>query len=152
PLPGSPVPVTGQTFAVLLVGAALGSRLGAGTVLLYIAEGSIGLPVWSPGSTIGVARLTSPTGGYIAGFLVAAVVVGLLADRGWMRRLPTAIVAMLVGEVVIYALGLPWLARFVSVEKVLGAGLFPFIPGDLYKLVLAALTVTGGRRIAGGRT
>src|SRR5688572_14811783 len=83
PLPFTPVPVTGQTFAVLLIGAAFGSRLGAATVLAYIIEGAAGLPVWSPGATQGAARLMSPTGGYIVGFLVAAFVVGLLVERGW---------------------------------------------------------------------
>lgn len=141
PLPGSPVPVTGQTFAVLLVGAALGSRLGASAVLAYIAEGAAGLPVWSPGTTVGIARLTGPTGGYIIGFLFAAFVVGLLAERGWDRRVWTASLAMLAGEVVIYASGLPGLARFVPAERLLDAGLVPFIAGDLYKLILAALAL-----------
>lgn len=139
PLPGTPVPVTGQTFAVLLVGAALGSRLGLSAVALYVIQGAAGLPVWSPGASVGLARLGGPTGGYIIGFLVAAFVVGLLAERGWDRRLWTAALAMLAGEVVIYAIGVPWLARFVPAERVLDAGLIPFIGGDLWKLVTAAV-------------
>ena len=141
PLPQSPVPVTGQTFAVLLVGATLGSRLGASAVLTYIIEGMAGLPVWSPGATMGVARLAGPTGGYIAGFLIAAFVVGALAEHGWDRRIRTATFAMLIGELTIYAIGLPWLARFIGPETVLDAGLIPFIPGDIYKVVLAAVAL-----------
>lgn len=141
PLPFSPVPVTGQTFAVLLVGAALGARLGAATVLLYLAEGAAGLPVFAPGPTVGIARLAGPTGGYLAGFVLAAFVVGLLAERGWDRRIPTAIAAMLAGEAVIYAVALPLLARFVPAERLLDAGLWPFVAGDLYKLALAALAL-----------
>jgi biotin transport system substrate-specific component len=126
---------------VLLLGATLGARLGAGAVLVYIIEGAAGLPVWSPGATLGAARLAGPTGGYIIGFLLAALVVGVLAERGWDRRILTAALAMLVGELAIYAVGLPWLARFTGLESVLGAGLVPFIPGDLYKLALAAVAL-----------
>ncbi|MGH2377698.1 MAG: biotin transporter BioY [Candidatus Limnocylindria bacterium] len=138
PLPFSPVPVTGQTFAVLLIGAAFGARLGAATVGLYIAEGVAGLPVFAPGGPIGPARLLGPTGGYLVGFVVAAYVVGALAERGWDRRLLTAALAMLVGEVAIYAFGLAGLARFVPADRLLAAGLLPFVPGDLAKLALAA--------------
>ncbi|MDO8562796.1 MAG: biotin transporter BioY [Candidatus Limnocylindria bacterium] len=148
PLPFSPVPVTGQTFAVLLIGAALGARLGAATVLLYLAEGVAGLPVFTPGATIGVARLAGPTGGYLAGFVVAAFVVGLLAERGWDRRVRTAALAMLAGEAVIYAIALPSLARFVPAERLLDAGLWPFVAGDLYKLALAALALPVAWRVA----
>lgn len=148
PLPFSPVPVTGQTFAVLLIGAALGARLGAATVLLYLGEGAAGLPVFTPGATIGVARLAGPTGGYLAGFAVAAFVVGRLAERGWDRRVLSAALAMLAGEAVIYAIALPWLARFVPAERLLDAGLWPFVAGDLYKLALAALALPVAWRIA----
>lgn len=147
PLPGSPVPVTGQTFAVLLIGAALGSRLGALTVLAYLAEGAAGLPVFAPGGPLGLVRLAGPTGGYLAGFVAAAFVVGLLAERGWDRRVPTAAAAMLVGELVVYAVALPSLARFVPLDRLLDAGLWPFVPGDLYKLALAALALPAAWRI-----
>lgn len=147
PLPFSPVPVTGQTFAVLLVGAALGARLGAATVALYLAEGLMGLPVFAPGGPPGPARLLGPTGGYLLGFVVAAYVVGALAERGWDRRLLTAALAMLAGEVAIYAFGLAGLARFVPADRLLAAGLFPFIPGDLAKLVLAALALPTAWRL-----
>lgn len=148
PVPGSPVPVSGQTFAVLLVGAALGSRLGAATVALYIFEGAGGLPVWTPVGAPGAARLVGPTGGFIVGFLLAAFVVGLLAERGWDRRIWTAAAAMLVGNVVVYLCGLPGLAmylasmgRALALEGVLNAGLFPFVLGDLYKIVLASVAL-----------
>lgn len=140
PLPFSPVPVTGQTYAVLVVGAALGARLGAVALVLYVLEGVVGLPVFAPGGAVGLARLTGPTGGYLVGFVVAAALVGALAQFGWDRSITTSILAMLGGEIVIYVFGLPWLAAFVPIERVLVAGLLPFIPGDLVKLVLAALT------------
>lgn len=140
PLPFSPVPVTGQTYAILVVGAALGSRLGLATVALYIAEGSAGLPVFAPGGAVGIARLLGPTGGYLVGFAAAAFAVGWLSERGWDRHLVRCALAMLAGEVVVYAFGLPGLARFVPADRILAAGLLPFVPGDLVKLVLAAAT------------
>lgn len=149
PLPFSPVPVTGQTFAVLLVGAALGARLGAAAVLVYLAEGAVGLPVFAPGGPLGAARFVGPTGGYLVGFAAAAYVVGALAERGWDRRLLTAALAMLVGEIAIYAFGLAGLSRFVPAERLLGAGLLPFIPGDLVKLALAAIALPVAWRLLG---
>ena len=149
PLPWSPVPVTGQTFAVLLIGAAFGGRLGAATVALYLAEGLAGLPVFAPGGPVGPARFLGPTGGYLLGFVAAAYVVGTLAERGWDRRLVTAALAMLLGEVVIYAFGLAGLARFVPADRLLTAGLLPFIPGDLVKLALAALALPTAWRLVG---
>ncbi len=148
PLPGSPVPVTGQTFAVLLVGAALGSRLGAATVLTYLAEGAAGLPVFAPGGAPGLARFTGPTAGYLAGFVAAAYVAGYLAERGWDRRAWTAIASLLLADAIIYVPGLLWLVRFVPVDRVLGAGLTPFIAGDLYKVVVAAALLPVAWRFA----
>ncbi|OLC57240.1 MAG: biotin transporter BioY [Chloroflexi bacterium 13_1_40CM_4_68_4] len=144
-LPFSPVPVTMQTYAVLVVAAALG-RVAAASVSLYILEGIVGLPVFA-GGTSGIERLLGPTGGYLAGFIAAAFVVGMLAERGWERHALTALAAMLAGELVIYALGLPWLARFVPADRVLVLGLLPFIPGDLVKLVLAAATPLAAWRV-----
>ena len=141
PLPFSPVPVTGQTFAVLLVAAALG-RLGLASVIAYLVEGAIGLPAFAGGAS-GLAYLTGPTGGYLIGFALAAAVVGSAAERGWDRRLGSALAAMLLGEIAIYVCGLAWLARFVPADRLLDAGLLPFIPGDLYKMVLAALALPG---------
>lgn len=143
PLPFSPVPITGQTLAVLLTGALLGSRRGSLCLLLYLAEGAFGLPVFA-GGMAGPARLLGPTGGYLVGFMPAAFLTGLLAERGWDRRVRTSLLAMLLGNAVIYAFGLPWLARFVGGERVLASGLLPFIPGDLLKLILATTLLPSG--------
>jgi len=148
PLPFSPVPVTGQTFAVLLVAAALG-RLGLGSVIAYLIEGAAGLPVFA-GGTFGVATIVGPTGGYLIGFALAAALVGSAAERGWDRHLATALAAMLLGEVAIYACGLAWLARFPLPVPLLDAGLLPFIPGDVVKMVLAALALPSAWRLVRG--
>jgi biotin transport system substrate-specific component len=140
PLPFSPVPVTGQTFAVLLIGAALGSKRGALAMLAYLAEGICGLPVFAGGSG-GIAALLGPSGGYLFGFVPAAFITGWLAERGWDRTLPLAFCAMLLGNAMIYAVGLPMLAPFVGWDKVLALGLVPFVPGDIFKLVLAAVAL-----------
>ncbi|MCJ7828166.1 MAG: biotin transporter BioY, partial [Dehalococcoidia bacterium] len=127
-----PVPITGQTFAVLLTGALLGSRRGALSQLSYLAIGATGIPYWfALGGTPGIARLIGPTGGYLIGFVAVAFLVGWLAERGWDRRVWTAALAMLAGEAVLYVFGLSWLVRFVPGDKVLQAGLYPFIIGDL---------------------
>ncbi len=149
PLPFTPVPVTGQTFGVLLVGALLGSRRGALSLVLYLLEGIAGLPVFAGGSS-GPARLLGPTGGYLLGFVAGAWVTGWLCERGWDRRMLTAALAMLLGNLVIYLFGLPWLAAFVSPEKALMMGLWPFIPGDLLKLALAALALPTAWRLVLG--
>lgn len=150
PLPFTPVPITGQTFAVLLVGALLGPWRGALTVGLYLVEGGLGLPVFAGGSG-GLARILGPTGGYLLGFVAAAWVVGYLCRRGWDRRIPTAAIAMLAGNIVIYLFGLPWLARFVGPDPVLTYGLYPFIPGDLIKIFLAALALPFGWSLVQGK-
>lgn len=151
PLPFSPVPVTGQTFGVLLVAASLGARLGPASVGLYVLEGAVGLPVYAGGAA-GLARLGGPTGGYLVGFVAAAAVIGALARRGWDRRLPTAFLAMLAGEVAIYVFGLAWLSRFPLQVGLLEAGLLPFIPGDLYKAALAALALPAAWRLVPSTT
>lgn len=139
PLPWSPVPITGQTLAALLAGAVLGSKRGALSQLAYLAVGATGVPFWFSATTLpGVAGLIGPTGGYLVGFVAVAFVVGFLAERGWGRHFWTAALAMLAGEVVLYIPGLLWLAYFVPSNKALAAGLLPFIPGDLTKLLLAA--------------
>jgi biotin transport system substrate-specific component len=136
PLPFSPVPVTGQTFGVFVLAAALGARLGAVTVTAYIVEGIVGLPVFAGGAS-GLARLTGATGGYLVGFVVAAMLIGWAAERGWTKRIPTTVAAMLIGAATIYAFGLAWLSRFPLPVSVLDAGLYPFIAGDVYKIALA---------------
>lgn len=139
-IPLQPVPITGQTFGVLLVGALLGSKRGAITALVYLIQGVMGLPVFA-GGTAGVGKLAGPTGGYLIGFVVAAFAVGWLSERGWDRRFTTTAISMLIGNAAIYALGLPWLATFVGWESVLKVGLFPFILGDLLKVILAAVAL-----------
>jgi len=142
-----PVPITGQTFAVLLAGALLGSRRGALSQLTYLAFGAVGAPIFA-GWHGGPAVLMGPTGGYLVGFVAAAFVIGLLAERGWDRRIWSMAIAMLIGNVVIYAFGLPWLAywlsRFSSESSVFNIGLYPFIPGDMLKIALAAVALPSG--------
>ncbi|MBI2939606.1 MAG: biotin transporter BioY [Chloroflexi bacterium] len=142
----SPVPITGQTLGVLLVGALLGPRLAFGATTLYIVQGVAGLPVFA-GGTAGVARLLGPTGGYLIGFVLAASFVGWLAERGWDRRPVLTLLAMTLGNVVIYAFGLAVLSLYVPAERLLIAGLLPFIPGDLVKIVLAAALLPAGWRV-----
>jgi biotin transport system substrate-specific component len=147
-IPLEPVPVTGQTFGVLFLGALLGSRRGALTVAGYVGAGIVGLPVFAGGAA-GPARLFGPTGGYLLGFIAAAWVVGWLSEKGWDRRLTTAAAAMLVGTLAIYLFGLPWLAAFVGWGQVISTGLAPFVVGDLLKLGLAALALPGGWALLG---
>ncbi|MCS7050082.1 MAG: biotin transporter BioY [Thermomicrobium sp.] len=142
PLPFTPVPITGQTFAVLLVGAVLGSRRGAVSMALYVAEGLVGLPVFAGGKA-GLAVLLGPTGGYLLGFIAAAFVTGWLAERGWDRRPLTTAFAMALGNVVIYLFGVSWLAVFVGLERAPLLGLVPFLPGDALKIVLATVALPG---------
>ncbi len=144
PLPFTPVPITGQTFAVLLVGAALGSRRGAAAVLAYLAEGAIGFPVFASGA--GLAYLLGPTGGYLFGFLAAAWLSGLFAESGHDRRTTTAWLGFLLGEAAIYTLGVPWLAHFIGFPQAVAMGLLPFLPGDLLKALAAGLLLPAAWR------
>ena len=137
-VPWSLVPITGQTFAVLLSGAVLGARRGFLAQGLYLAAGAAGLPVFAGGAA-GAHIFAGPTGGYLAAFPLAAALTGWLAERGWDRRFPTMLAAMLLGSAVIFGLGLAGLARFVPAETLLAQGLLPFLPGDLIKSSLAAL-------------
>jgi len=150
PVPWSPVPITGQTFAVTLSGAVLGMRRGFLAQVLYLVEGAIGLPVFAGGAA-GAAVLAGPTAGYLVAFPIAAALTGALAERGWDRRFATMFAAMLIGSVPIFALGLAALARFVPAGGLLSAGLFPFIPGDLIKATLAALAFPAAWRWARSR-
>lgn len=144
-LPANPVPVTGQTFAVLMIGALLGARRGCVCVLAYIMEGVVGLPVFAAG--VGSAVLRGFTGGYIVGFIPAAYIVGLLAEKGWDRRIGTTVVAMALGNIVIYAFGVVWLSCLPSVNNVLLKGIYPFIVGDLLKILLAAILLPSGWKL-----
>ncbi len=136
PLPFTPVPITGQTLAVLLVGAALGPRRGAAAVLLYLAEGVLGLPVFSGGGS-GWTYLWGPTGGYLVGFVAAAWVAGSLAVRGWDRQGRRAWLVFLLAEGALYLPGLAWLSVYVGPQRVLALGLYPFVLGDVLKALLA---------------
>ncbi len=141
PVAGTPVPITGQTFSVLLLAALLGPKRAPAAVVLYLAYGIAGLPFYSGGAIAG------PTGGYLLGFVFAAFVVGFLCEQGLDRRYHTAIAAMLVGNVVLYIPGLIWLS-FYTPRNAFVLGLFPYVPGDLLKIALAsALLPTGWKLI-----
>ncbi len=140
-----PVPITGQTFAVLIAGILLGSIRGAFSQIFYLLVGLTGLPFWfAAGGPLGAARLIGPTGGYLIGFVVAAFLVGKLAERGWDKNIKTAISAMVLGSIVIYIFGLAWLVNFVPTQSLLMVGLFPFVLGDLLKISLAGLFLPKG--------
>jgi biotin transport system substrate-specific component len=145
----STVPVTGQTFAVLIVGALFGSRLGAATLIAYLAEGAAGLPFFAQGRG-GIAAIALPSGGYIFGFIVMAYIVGWFAERGWDRS-RWIMLPMLLGNAVLYIPGLVWLHeqfrivdKSITWETTLDYGLWPFIAGDLAKLVAASLVLPAG--------
>ncbi len=150
PLPFTPVPLSGGTLGVLYAGALLGSRRGCAAALLYLLEGSAGLPVFSGGSA-GFVHLLGPTGGYLAGFPVGAFATGLLAERGWDRTPGRAFLAMLAGSLPIFALGLLGLSRFVPSQTLLAQGLWPFLPGDLLKSAASAGLLPLGWKLLGKR-
>jgi len=140
-LPFTPVPITGQTFGVLLIGAALGSKRGAAAMILYITEGAMGLPFFAGGGS-GLSILTGATAGYLAGFVGAVYVVGWLAERGLERSVRTSIIPFLVGTVIIYVFGVAWLSIVLgSFSKAITLGIVPFLVGDAIKLVVAALAL-----------
>ena len=145
----STVPITGQTFAVLLIGALYGSRLGAATMLAYLAEGAAGMPVFASGLG-GISAIATPSGGYLFGFVLAAYVVGGFAERGWDRS-RWIVLPMLLGNAVLYVPGVIWLhqqfdivGKPITWSTALDYGLWPFIAGDLAKLVAASLAVPAG--------
>ena len=140
-IPIGPVPVAMTTFGVLAIGMAYGWRLGAATVLLYLAEGALGLPVFAgtPQTGIGLAYMAGPTGGYLVGYVLAAAACGWLAERGWDRNVVTAALAMLIGNAVLYLPGLLWLGVLFGWDKpILAWGLTPFLLGEALKLALVA--------------
>ena len=153
-IPFYPVPMTMQTFVVLVLGMAYGWKLATATLLLYLLEGAVGLPVFAgtPEKGIGLAYMLGGTGGYLLGFVLAAMLVGYLAERGWDRNVATTALAMLLGNVAIYVPGLLWLGALYGWDKpILEWGLTPFLLGDLTKLALAAAVLplcwrTVGRR------
>jgi biotin transport system substrate-specific component len=146
-IPWWPVPMTLQPLAVLFTGAVLGSRRGSLTLLLYLAEGAVGLPVFAGGA--GVAYMLGPTGGYLVSYPIVAGLVGWLAERGWDRRLVWTAAAMTLGLLVIYAFGVAWLAGLLGdLETALVQGMLIFIPGDLIKIAIATLALPGGWALA----
>ena len=183
-IPTTTVPITGQTFGALLAGGALGSRRGPLSMLLYLILGMFAVPIFAPSSSIMQDKTVHfilpwsgtegliwdlSSGGYIVGFILASFLVGLLAERGWVRR-STVPLAMLVGNLAIYAVGLPWLAVFIAsgatipgleltyydaiagndvLDKTLRGGLYPFIGGDAIKLLVAAMVLPGAWALVG---
>ena len=146
PLPFTPVPITLQTFAVLLAGVVLGARAGGASQALYVGLGLAGVP-WFQGAGAGLGHLLGPTGGYLVGFVVAALFVGVVVDRvPRARRLPALVGVLLVANALIYVTGLPWLFGWLALVQgsaptaieLLGMGLLPFVPGDVVKLLAAA--------------
>jgi biotin transport system substrate-specific component len=157
-VPFWPVPMTLQTLAVMLIGATYGSRVAVATVLAYIAEGALGLPVFAntPPQIAGPAYLIGPTAGYIWGWVAAAAIIGYAADKGWSRSVPKMFAAMLAGEIVLFGMGFVWLAWFATLssgavgmgaEAAFLAGVKPFILADALKLTLAALAVPAAWRL-----
>lgn len=161
-LPFTPVPITGQTLGVLLVGASLGAVRGGIAIILYLLEGAVGLPFYAEGKS-GLDYLTAAdalhaTGGYLWGFVVASVFLGWLAERGWDRKLGSALGAMLIAEIIIFTFGVVWLAAALDVpiigatekyDDALDFGLYPFVIGDILKLLIAAGTLPAAWRLLG---
>lgn len=141
-VPFYPVPMTLQTLGVMLIGLTFGFRLATATVALYLIEGLVGLPVFA-GFASGPAVFVGGTAGYLFGFLIAAALMGFLADRGVTKSWPGAIATLIAGEVVIFGLGIAYLAHLYGFNKSLEWGLYPFILGDVVKTVLAALIGKG---------
>lgn len=140
-VPFYPVPMTMQTFVVLSIGMAYGWRLGGATLLLYLAEGAMGLPVFAgtPEKGIGIAYMMGPTGGYLVGFVLAATLVGYLGERGWDRNVFSTIAAMTLGTAIIFGFGVLYLGTLIGWDKpVLEYGFTPFIAGAVFKILLAA--------------
>jgi biotin transport system substrate-specific component len=142
PVPGSPVPITGQTLGVLLIGTTYGASLGFATIATYVALGLLGAPILAQGAH-GFAKLAGPTGGYLVGMVLAALLVGALANRRWDVHLRTSFGQMLIGELLIFAPGLIWLKIYTgaSWNWTLAAGLTPFIVGEIIKISLAGFAL-----------
>jgi biotin transport system substrate-specific component len=155
-VPFWPVPMTLQTFAVMAIAGAYGSRLAVTTVLLYLAEGFAGLPVFAVGAATGPAYFLGPTAGFLIGFIPLAFIVGLAADNGWSRSVPKLFVAMVLADVVVFVMGFAWLSWFaqlpsgatgVGPARAFAGAIQPFILADLVKIGLAAALIPAGWRI-----
>ena len=140
-----PIPITGQTFAVLLTGALLGSRLGAAAVIAYLIEGAIGLPFFAGGAA-GIVRFFGPTGGYLVAFPAAAFVTGAFAEHGWDKNYPQAVVAMAIGSVIVFLGGWAWYSVLTSTPPIAAfqIAVLPYLPGDAIKIALAAAVLPTG--------
>ncbi len=151
-IPFWPVPMTMQTFMVLLIGMTYGAHLAGATVLLYLVEGAIGLPVFAgtPERGLGLAYLAGPTGGFLAGFLFAAILAGWLAERGWRHGAWRAIAAMGIGHVVIFAAGASWLAALIGWPQAWHLGVVPFALATVFKTLLGAAVVVMLSRLSTG--
>lgn len=152
-LPFTPIPITGQTFAVLLSGAALGWRLGGTSQIVYVGAGLVGLPVFAGGGS-GFETITGSSGGYLVGFVISAALVGHLAERGQDRRVDTAAAAFLLGSVTIYLFGVAWLMQVTGwdLPEAMAKGVAPFVVGDLVKAGFAALALPAVWRLVGDRS
>ena len=150
-VPFSPVPVTGQTFAVLLTGSFLGSRRGALAVLLYLFEGVAGIPVFAQAHA-GLIHLFGPTGGYLFGFIPAAYLCGMMVEKGWGRSMFTILLVMFIGTNVIFFFGLIWLSFFIGTENVLMLGFYPYIAGAMIKIIAATLIYSGSGQLTKNNT
>lgn len=141
-----PIPITGQSFAVLLTGALLGSRLGAAAVIAYLIEGAIGLPFFAPGGAPGIARFFGPTGGYLIAFPAAAFITGAFAEFGWDKKYPTAVAAMAIGSLIIFAGGWAWYSIVTNTPAVAAfqIAVLPYLPGDVIKIALGAAVLPTG--------
>jgi biotin transport system substrate-specific component len=152
-IPFWPVPMTMQTYVVVVLGMALGPRLGAAAVGLYLAQGALGLPVFAgtPEKGLGLTYMVGPTGGYLAGFFAAAVATGYLSARGLDRRPAGALLTATLGMLIIYACGLAWLSSLIGVDKAVTYGAVPFLLGDGLKILLAMFTLPLAWRVLGER-
>lgn len=140
PIPFSPVPITGQTFGVLFLGALLGCRIGTLSVIMYIVEGMLGLPVFA-GLSVGFLYLFGPTGGYLIGFIPAAFTVGYFIEKGFSNRVLTTFLTMVIGTLVIFIFGVSWLAVTAGIQKALIIGFYPYLIGAGIKIILATIIV-----------
>ena len=150
PVPGSPVPVTGQTLGVLLLATAYGANMGATTFALYLLIGIAGAPVFA-NRGFGIERLIGPTGGYLIGMFIASWVLGALAGRKWDQRLRTALVTMLIGSLIIFTFGLIWLQQYTGKDWAwtFSAGLTPFIFGEILKIAIAGIALPTVWKVVG---
>jgi biotin transport system substrate-specific component len=152
-VPFYPVQMTLQTLAIALIAAAYGWKLGLATMLLYLAEGAVGLPVFAgtPERGIGLAYMMGPTAGYLVGFVLSTALVGFVADRGGDKSFFRMLAAMLAGGAIVLGLGFAYLATIIGVEKAWIGGVVPFLLGDALKITIAALVVVGAQHVLGKR-